>query len=111
MFGEQLRELRADKSMSYVAKACGISVVYYSEVERGIKPPFCLKKFRYCDLANVLCTEEKFLRKLAMEERQTVDLDISRISDKAKRVAMLFGCRFYEFTDAELDVLLKELDK
>ena len=41
MFGERLKKLRKDKKLTIrqVAEACGSSVSYISEVERGIKNP------------------------------------------------------------------------
>lgn len=46
LFGDELRKLRQDAQLNLadVAEAAGCSIVYVSQVERGIKPPFTRDK-------------------------------------------------------------------
>lgn len=91
-FGKVLRDLRvaADKSMGEVARALGISTVYYSEVENEKKPPFPQGKVDFQVLARFLSTNQDELEKAAVSERQKVELVLDKANaDKIKMATVL----------------------
>ncbi|WII72168.1 helix-turn-helix transcriptional regulator [Bdellovibrio sp. 22V] len=71
-FANCIKNLRigAKKTMGQVARELGITVVYYSEVESGKKPPFPVGKVSLAKLAETLGVEEELLRVTADADRE-----------------------------------------
>lgn len=80
-FGDKLRELRLKKdlSMGQVARAIGVTTVYYSAVENGRQPAFPEKKVSFQTLAAVLGADVAELSKLAADERGNVVVDLRKV--------------------------------
>lgn len=77
-FAERLRSLRiaADRSMGEVARALGLTTVYYSEVENGKKHPFPPDTVDYGKLAGILNAERSELERLSLEGRSKLGLSL-----------------------------------
>ena len=76
-FGQLLRSLREGRrlSMSAVARAIQVSVVYYRDVERGTRRPFSSIKIDFAALATILGTDAGELQRAAAEARGQLELD------------------------------------
>lgn len=92
-FGHRLRTLREKKrlSLSSLARALGVSVVYYRDVERGMRRPFSSVKVDFDALAGVLGVEARELQRAAAEERGQLELDFRGADHEAQRLAVLFA--------------------
>lgn len=77
-FGKLIRELRTEAgiTLSQVADALDVSIVYVSDVERGKRPPFVPAKIRA--LANLLRESTTALLERAARERSSFEFDVSR---------------------------------
>lgn len=77
-FHQRLRELRIDakKSMGHVARAIGVTTVYYSEVENGKKLPFPPHKADYRLLAEAVNGNREELEVLAAAGRLSQGVSI-----------------------------------
>lgn len=89
-FGDKLRELRLEKdlSMGQVARAIGVTTVYYSAVENGRQPAFPEKKVNYQTLAAVLGADVTELSKLAADQRGNVVVNLNKVADNNKGVVI-----------------------
>lgn len=115
-FADFLRalRLREKKSMGEVSRALDISVVYYSEVESGRKPPFPEGKVDYAVLAKVLKAQENDLK-----ERAELDREKRRIlksfdcDDDSADLAVSFGRLLSnnELTDKQKEKIRKILNE
>jgi len=100
------QRIRAQKSMGQMARELNISVVYYSEVEAGKKPPFPVAKFDYPALATALNTDLQELMRVAendREKRQIVRL--FDCQDDMADLAVAFGRRLSNKQLTEQQVL------
>jgi transcriptional regulator with XRE-family HTH domain len=108
-FGAKLRAARlaAGKSMSQVARAIGVTTVYYSEVEFGRKRPFSPVNIDFARLATELETDRRVLQQLAANERGTVELRLDGTAPRVRRLALLLGSKLAEgeLTDEEVQRL------
>ena len=89
-FGQLLRSLREGRrlSMSAVARAIQVSVVYYRDVERGTRRPFSSIKIDFAALATILGTDAGELqRRIRADEL----LDGERVVAKGHHEAAAFG--------------------
>ena len=77
-FGQVLRSLREERrlSMSAVARAIRVSVVYYRDVERGTRRPFSSIKIDFAALATTLGANADELQRAAAEARGQLELDL-----------------------------------
>ena len=92
-FGRQLRSLRERQrlSLTSVARALGVSVVYYRDVERGTRRPVSSMKVDFDALARVLGADARELQRAAAEERGQLELDFRGADHAAQRLAVLFA--------------------
>jgi transcriptional regulator with XRE-family HTH domain len=92
-FGALLRKLRGRKGLSLtsVARAIGVSIVYYRDVERGTRRPFSSVKVDFDVLASRLGTDARELQRAAAEERGQLEFDFRRADQDAQRLAVLFA--------------------
>lgn len=88
-----LRKLREGKrlSLTNVARAIGVSIVYYRDVERGTRRPFSSVKVDFEVLATRLGADARELQRSAAEERGQLELDFRRTDHDAQRLAVLFA--------------------
>jgi transcriptional regulator with XRE-family HTH domain len=92
-FGQFLRSLREGRrlSMSAVARAIQVSVVYYRDVERGTRRPFSSIKIDFAALATTLGTDADELKRAAAEERGQLELDLRGTTPDMQKLAVLFA--------------------
>lgn len=92
-FGQLLRSLRQERrlTMSSVARAIRVSVVYYRDVERGTRRPFSSIKIDFATLATTLGTNEDDLRRAAAEARGQIELDLRGTTPDVQKLAVLFA--------------------
>lgn len=93
-FSSFIRNLRIETklSMGQVARDLGITVVYYSEVEAGKKPPFPEKKVSYQKLANVLKGSADELARMAENDREKRNyVKLFDCDNETADVAVSFG--------------------
>ena len=92
-FGPMLRTLRERKrlSLTSVARALGVSVVYYREVERSTRRPFSSVRVDFDALADLLGVQANELQRAAAEERGQLELDFRGSDRDAQRLAVLFA--------------------
>lgn len=88
-----LRTLRERKrvSLTSVARALGVSVVYYRDVERSTRRPFSSVKVDFEVLADLLGVQANELQRAAAEERGQLELDFRGADRDAQRLAVLFA--------------------
>jgi transcriptional regulator with XRE-family HTH domain len=92
-FGQLLRSLREGRrlSMSAVARAIRVSVVYYRDVERGTRRPFSSIKIDFAALATTLGTDADELQRAAAEARGQLELDLRGTTPDMQKLAVLFA--------------------
>ena len=92
-FGQLLRSLRQRRrlSMSAVARAIQVSVVYYRDVEHGTRRPFSSIKIDFATLAKTLGTDADELQRVAAEERGQLELDLRGMNVDMQKLAVLFA--------------------
>jgi transcriptional regulator with XRE-family HTH domain len=92
-FGQLLRSLRERRrlSMSAVARAIRVSVVYYRDVERGTRRPFSSIKIDFAALATTLGTDADELQRAAAEARGQLELDLRGTTPDMQKLAVLFA--------------------
>jgi transcriptional regulator with XRE-family HTH domain len=77
--------------MSAVARAIGVSVVYYRDVERGTRRPFSSLKIDFEILGKALGTDPDKLQRAAAEERGQLELDLRGMNSEMQKLAVLFA--------------------
>lgn len=110
-FGTTIRGIRerAMKSMSDVAKAIGVSVVYYSDIERGRRnPPLGEKLYKIADFFGI---DKKEMESWAYRDRERVELDLKAKDGPVAEAALLLAKRWDDITDHEANNILKILNK
>lgn len=92
-FGDQLREWRvaAKKTMGQVARALDVTVVYYSDIENGRKPPFPFRDRYYEALAREFGVPALRIVNAAMLERRRVEINIENKPREVQRAAIVFA--------------------
>jgi transcriptional regulator with XRE-family HTH domain len=114
-FGSLLRTLRERKrlSLTSVAKALSVSVVYYRDVERGTRRPFSSVKVDFEALASVLGAQAHELQRAAAEERGQLELDFRAADHDAQKLAVLFAHCLSKrrFAKASLNQLRRLLER
>ncbi len=97
-FGDMLLELRqkADVSMRRAAAAIGKSVVYYSDVENGRRPPFSPKSIEFTELAALLNTSAATLRDAALAARGSFQVDLDEVGPVGREAMLLLARHIHE---------------
>jgi transcriptional regulator with XRE-family HTH domain len=92
-FGQLLRTHRQRRrlSMSAVARAIQVSVVYYRDVERGTRRPFSRVRIDFAVLAKTLGTDADELQRAAAGERGQLELDLRGMNADMQNLAVLFA--------------------
>jgi transcriptional regulator with XRE-family HTH domain len=92
-FGQLLRSLRQRRrlSMSAVARALQVSVVYYRDVERGTRRPFSRVRIDFAVLAKTLGTDADELQRAAAGERGQLELDLRGMNADMQNLAVMFA--------------------
>jgi transcriptional regulator with XRE-family HTH domain len=104
---------RQKLSISAMARAAGVSVVYYREVELGSRKPFSSLRIDFDILAGLLREDAAKLQTLAAGERGQLEFSFHGTRRDERRVLILLGrCLFKKrFTKAQLrrlETLLRE---
>lgn len=101
-FGALIRQRRKEKELTLgtVAEALGLSITFFSEVERGEKPP--LQEGYLSDLARVLDLPVGELRDAARDSRQQFRLDARGVSPTHRDFAASLERRWTTLTEAEI---------
>ena len=110
-FGERVRKIRerSMQSMSDAARALGISLVYYSDIERGRRNPPMGEKLE--KLANFLGLPVKEVELWANKERERVELDIKEKAAPVSEAALMLAKRWDDITEDEARDILKILNR
>ena len=92
-FGALLRinRQRQNLTLSAVARALSVSVVYYRDVERGLRKPFSNVKVDFARLGVLLGIEPHELQRVAAQERGQLELDFRRVDHDTQQLAVLFA--------------------
>ncbi|WCL54634.1 MULTISPECIES: helix-turn-helix domain-containing protein [Kordiimonadales] len=113
-FGERLRELRAARgeSQAEMAAALQVTPAYLSALEHGKRGapswPFLQKVIHHFGL---IWDDAEALTKLAQVSKPRVTIDTSGMDERATRLANLLAKRLPRLTGAELDAILKIVDR
>lgn len=110
-FGPKIRKIREQlkKSMSDIADAMGVSVVYVSDIERGRRnPPVGDKLYK---LAVSLNLDPKEVEEWALKERQKVELDLGTRTEVVSNAALMLARRWDTISDEEADKILNILNQ
>lgn len=101
-FGALIRQRRKEKELTLgtVAEALGLSTTFFSEVERGEKPP--LQEAYLPELARVLELSIEELRDAARDSRQQFRLDARGVSPTHREFAASLERRWTTLTEAEI---------
>jgi transcriptional regulator with XRE-family HTH domain len=115
-FSAMLRDLRikAKLSMGQVARATGVTTVYYSEIENAKKPPPPLGgKVDFTKLAEVLEGDVHKMMNAAAHSRERVRLDLSDAPEDTRSLAMNLARRLNDesLTDEQIKEIRKILEK
>lgn len=105
-FGRLLKSLRKGRqlTLSDVANAVGISVVYYRDIELGKRKPFSAMRVDFEVLAQKLGVEARVLLKSAANERGQLEFDFTAAGEYERRIAVLFAQRFSTGRIAKADL-------
>jgi transcriptional regulator with XRE-family HTH domain len=92
-FGTLLKTLRERKrlTLTRVAAALSVSVVYYREVERGTRRPFSSIKVDFDILATILGGKPGDLQGAAALERGQLEFDFRGADQETHKLAVLFA--------------------
>jgi transcriptional regulator with XRE-family HTH domain len=115
-FAALLRDLRikAGLSMGQVARAVGVTTVYYSEIENAKKPAPPLEgKIDYFKLAEVLKADGNQIINTAGQSRQRVRFDLTGAPEGARSMAMNLARRLNDdsLTPQEIEQIRMILEK
>jgi transcriptional regulator with XRE-family HTH domain len=120
-FSSRLRELRiaADRSMGAVARAIGVTTVYYSEVENGRKHPFPPHSVDFRKLAEVVGGDQAELEALAARERLAAmapkhsGISLKPRSERTQGIAVQLARCINEdlLSDAEIEAINQVLQR
>ncbi len=93
--------------MGQVARAIGITTVYYSEVENGKKLPFPPHTIDYGALSEAVGGDREELEALATEGRASMGVSIKTTNKRAQGVAVTLARRMHEnsLDDEQLDAI------
>ena len=91
LFGEYIREVRqrAGLSLAKVAEQLGVTKVYISDVERGLRPPFTQERLK--GIALVLDLDPFELSQLAASNRDYVKLPLDGCCEAKVELAGSLG--------------------
>ena len=78
-------------NLSQVARALGVSVVYYRDVERGTRRPFSSIAVDFDALAQLLGTTAVDLQHAAAEERGQLEFDFRGVDLDTQKLAVRFA--------------------
>jgi transcriptional regulator with XRE-family HTH domain len=111
-FGEKLRDLRAERSISQkdMAKAIGVSAAYLSALEHGKRgQPTWDKLQRIIQYFNIIWDEAEELLRLAMISHPRITIDTGGLSPKATELANLLAARIGELDVETTELLIAKL--
>lgn len=110
-FGARVRKVRerAKKSMSDLAEAMGISVVYVSDIERSRRNPPVGEKL--LKLANFLNLDLKEVEEWAHKERKRVELDLDARPGPPAEAALMLARRWDTLSDSDASKIMNILTK
>jgi transcriptional regulator with XRE-family HTH domain len=101
-------------TLSAVARALKVSVVYYRDVERGTRRPFSRLAVDFDALASLLGTSATELQHAAAEERGQLEFDFRGVDAETQKLAVRFAAclsrkRLAKATLNELRTLLERV--
>tara|TARA_R100000664_G_scaffold25205_1_gene35155 strand:- start:2708 stop:3106 length:399 start_codon:yes stop_codon:yes gene_type:complete len=111
LFGEYVREARqeAGLSLANVAEHLGVTKVYVSDVERGLRPPFTQE--RLSEIAVVLGLNAHKLSQFAARNRDSVKLPLEGSSEKKVQLAGSLGYVWPSVTEKNAERILNLIDE
>jgi transcriptional regulator with XRE-family HTH domain len=109
-FGEILREARknAGLSLSKLAVQLGVTKVYVSDVERGLRNPFTQQRIR--DVAEILNLDPTALSRAAAVQRKYVTLPTELCGEAKMRLAGSLGHSWPNIKEEHAVGLLKIIE-
>ncbi len=108
-FGERLRELRRQRSVSQkdMAAAIGVSPAYLSALEHGRRGrPTWVTLQKIIGYFNIIWDDAEELLRLAEASDPRAVIDTSGLSPRATELANLLAERIAQLTEAELEQLI-----
>lgn len=110
-FGAKIRANRELQqiSMSDVAKEMGVSVVYYSDIERGRRNPPTGDKLH--KIAKILRMDNEEVEAWANKERGRVELELKAKDGPITEAALMLAKRWDDITDQEASGIMKILTR
>lgn len=92
-FGKALKTYRLNKglTLSEVARALRVSVVYYRDVENGQRLPFSSLRIDFDRLASLLGVDPDHLISLAAFSRGQLEFDFRSSNDQERALIVLFA--------------------
>lgn len=108
-FGAKIRKIRetARKSLSDLAAAMGVSVVYVSDIERGRRnPPLGEKLTKMAEFLNI---DREEVETWALKERKKVELDLDARTSMVSDAALMLARRWDSISDDDASQILKIL--
>jgi transcriptional regulator with XRE-family HTH domain len=110
LFGEIIREARqnAGLSLAGLASQLGVTKVYVSDVERGLRKPFTQERIR--DVASILSLDESELSWKAAGRREFVTLSTEGCSEAKLRLAGAISHYWLGMGDAHAKAVLNVID-
>lgn len=110
LFGEYIRETRQDAglSLSNVAEKLGVTKVYISDVERGLRPPFTQERLR--EIALVLELDPLELSQLAANNREYVKLPLEGCCKAKVELAGSLGYVWPSMSEKNAERVLELID-
>ncbi|MEM9678579.1 MAG: helix-turn-helix domain-containing protein [Pseudomonadota bacterium] len=113
-FGERLRELREERSMTQrdLAAAIGVSAGYLSALEHGHRgrPSWALLQ-RIVGHLNIIWDDAEQLQDLAALSDTRVVVDTIKLSSQATHLANVLASRIGDLSDEKMSEILAVLDQ
>lgn len=111
-FGEKLRELRQERSVSQkdMAKAIGVSAAYLSALEHGRRgQPTWDKLQRIIQYFNIIWDEAEELQRLALISQPRVTIDTGGLSPSVTELANLLAMRIEDMDQETTQLFIGKL--
>lgn len=110
-FGKFLRNLRMDlgELLLHMAKKLDVSPAFLSSVENGKRKIPESWPGRIASLYNLSKNQVAELRASFYDSNKTVEIDLNRLQENKKHVAIAFARKLEEISDSDVDRLLRVL--
>lgn len=113
MLGKFLRKLRIDRGelLKDMAGKLDVTVSFLSSVENGKKKMPSAWNQKICELYNLDENQIKEFTQAIADSEDKVELYLKDTADKKRYVAVSFARKFTDFSDRQLEQLMKILEE